>query len=353
MKEKQWWKLGAGISSKNRKLYLDLLRVIATVFVIGVHTVSLAITMVEYKSVSFYVLHMFNSLFLSCNLLFVLISGALLLPVKGEKAGTFYRKRLVSVVLPMVVCYVLYVCAKEGLIWLRPDHWLPLLRRIGDGAPFEAPHFWLIYVIIGLYVLTPLLRCLIARLSDRMFSLLMAVIFVVCAVNAYLPQAKQFPPLGRLVDSYIGTFLLGYFLAEKCSKKQENVLIVLGVLSFFATLILIIKIDNFADYSYNNVPTMMFFASAIFLSVKRLAAKKERIGVGLSLISRYSYSILLLHWGVLHVAVKQILHVNVLSGGIWGGCLCMMTLTLVISLIGAVLLEHTLFAWLQKTFRRK
>lgn len=31
-------------------------------------------------------------------------------------------------------------------------------------------------------------------------------------------------------------------------------------------------------------------------------------------ISRYSYSILLIHWGVLHFVVKQKLHVNVLGG---------------------------------------
>ena len=147
---------------KERLIYIDILRVLATVFVIGVHTVSLAITMVEYGGTAYYVLEIFNFIFLSCNLLFVMISGALLLPVRNERTGDFFRKRFTKVVIPMVVYYILYVCAKEGIEWIYPDHWLPMLRRILTGSPVEAPHFWLVYVIIWLYVLTPLLRFITA-----------------------------------------------------------------------------------------------------------------------------------------------------------------------------------------------
>lgn len=77
------------LSKGGRQVYIDDLRVIATVFVIGVHTVSLAATMTEYGSIPFRVLTIFNFIFLSCNLLFVMLSGALLLPVKNESIGIF------------------------------------------------------------------------------------------------------------------------------------------------------------------------------------------------------------------------------------------------------------------------
>lgn len=138
-----------------RQVYLDKLRVLATVLVIAVHTVSLGSTLVPERSAVWYGFEISNYLFLCCNLLFIMISGALLLPVKGESAGQFYRKRFLKVLVPMVIYYILYVCAKEGFVWLRPDHWGAMLKRILLGAPEEAPHFWLIYVIIWLYVLTP------------------------------------------------------------------------------------------------------------------------------------------------------------------------------------------------------
>ena len=81
------------LSKGGRQVYIDDLRVIATVFVIGVHTVSLAATMTEYGNIPFRVLTIFNFIFLSCNLLFVMLSGALLLPVKIADRFIFYREQ--------------------------------------------------------------------------------------------------------------------------------------------------------------------------------------------------------------------------------------------------------------------
>ena len=45
-----------------------------------------------------------------------------------------------------------------------------MLKRILLGAPEEAPHFWLIYVIIWLYVLTPFFRYVVQRYSGFCFK---------------------------------------------------------------------------------------------------------------------------------------------------------------------------------------
>jgi len=45
--------------------------------------------------------------------------------------------------------------------------------------------------------------------------------------------------------------------------------------------------------------------------------------------------------------------VDVLSGGIAGGCIVMMVLTLFISAFGAMILDNTLLKWLQIPFSRK
>ena len=66
-----------------RQVYLDKLRVLATVLVIAVHTVSLGSTLVPERSAVWYGFEISNYLFLCCNLLFIMISGALLLPVKA------------------------------------------------------------------------------------------------------------------------------------------------------------------------------------------------------------------------------------------------------------------------------
>ena len=337
--------------NSGHQVYIDYLRVIATVFVIGVHTVSLAASMVENGSTSFKVLECFDFAFLSCNLLFVMISGALLLPVRGEKVSAFFRKRFSKVAIPLVVYYILYVCAKEGIAWIYPNHWFALFKRIFTGAPYEAPHFWLVYVILWLYVLTPFLRWLLKHISDDALFGVMAVIFAVCALDTYLPLFGVESPLGWFTDTFVGAFLLGYLLSEKCSKRAENFFIAGGAVSFLVSCYWIIKIGNYENYIYQNAPTMMLFSAAIFLLIKRLSGNTEAPVI--IFLGKYSYSILLIHWGVLHFVVKQLLHVNVLSGGILGGCMLMMILTLIISAVGAFLLDNTLIKWLELPFRRK
>lgn len=332
----------AGAHGTGRKIYMDYLRVIATVFVIGVHTVSLAASMVPPGTTAFYVLEMFDFTFLSCNLLFVMISGGLLLPVRGEAAGHFYLRRFSRVAVPLVVYYILYVCAKEGLVWLRPDHWLSMIQRILTGPPVEAPHFWLVYVILWLYVLTPFLRWIVQHIPDRVFAGVIVVIFAVNALDTYLPAFGADAHLAPIVDSFAGVFLFGYFLAEKCSRREENLFIAGGVLSGIVSCALILYTGTYENYIYQNAPTMMLFSAAVFLSVKRITAGKQRTQAFLRLVGKYSYSILLIHWGVLHFVVKQILGVNVLAGGIVGGCVLMMTLTFLLSLAGAWVIDNTL-----------
>ena len=282
-----------------------------------------------------------------------MLSGALLLPVKNESIGNFFRKRFTKVAIPLVVYYILYIVAKEGLVWLRPDHWILMLRRILTGAPMEAPHFWLVYVIIWLYVLTPFMRYIVHNIPDTVLSGVIGVVFAICALDTYLPLYGINSVFGIVVDSYAGTFLLGYFLSEKCSRKVENFFMFTGFLSFIETCMWIWNGNDYVNYIYQNSPTMMCFTAAIFLLVKRLASQKTKSSFFVQWISRYSYSILLIHWGVLHFAVKQELHVNVLGGGIVGGCIVMMVLTLFISAIGAMILDNTLLKWLQKPFTKK
>jgi len=327
------------------KIYLDILRVIATLFVICVHTVSLAATMVSPQCTEYYILEILNFIFLSCNLLFVMISGALLLSVRSERCDTFFAKRFVKVLVPMVIYYILYVCAKEGIVWLYPDHWLSMLRRILTGAPVEAPHFWLVYVLLLLYVLTPFLRWIVQHIPDAVFSGVIAVVFLVNALDTYLPAAGIASPFSPVVDSFAGVFLLGYFLAGAHSRRLENLLILGGVVSSGISCYLILYTVDYGNYIYQNAPTMMFFASAIFLAVKRLAGSRTKEHFFIRLTSRYSYSILLIHWGMLHFVTKQLLHVDVLYGGIVGGCLLMISVTFLLSLAGGMILDHTLI-WL-------
>ena len=331
-----------------RRPYLDYLRAGAALSVICGHVVALAASMLPQEELSYRILELFRFVFTVSNVVFLMISGALLLPVRGESAVTFYRKRFFRVVFPMVIYYILYVCAKEGLVWLCPDHWLPMAKRILSGPPEEAPHFWLIYVILGLYVLTPFLRWIVHNIPDAVLAGVIAVIFFICGLDTYLPLFGVPSPFSAIVGSFAGVFLMGHYLADRCSRRGEQVFFLGGAVSFAISFALIFTTNDYYDYLFLNAPTMMLCAAAVFLGVKRLCEGCRRTPRPVALFGRYSYSVLLIHWGVMHVAVKQILRVDVLSGGIWGGCFLMIALTAVLSLAGAMVLDQLLILPLQR-----
>ena len=337
---------------ENRLVYLDVLRVIATLFVIGVHTVSLGASLVPERSVQWYGFEICNYLFVCCNLLFIMISGALLIPVKGERAWQFYRKRFLKVLVPMVIYYILYVCAKEGIEWIFPDHWWILFKRMLLGAPEEAPHFWLIYVILGLYVLTPFLRFLMQHIPDAVLNGVVIVILVCNTLYIGFDIFYGNPVVKGIVESFAGVFLLGYFLTKEHTFTAKMVVYVAGILSVAASVWLIFSGMDFSRYIFNNAPLMIFYSMAVFLLVKELFWKKQTEPVWVRKISRQSFGMLLIHWGVLHYVVKQMLHVNVLAGYGIVGSIGMILLTTVLSYIGSSVVDWILISPLLKLLGR-
>lgn len=341
------------MDKKKRLVYADYLRALATVFVIGVHTVSLGASLLEEQSKLWYFFEICNYLFLCCNILFIMISGALLLSETTESAIQFYKKRVAKVFVPMAVYYIFYVCAKEGIAWIFPNHWLLLFKRILLGAPEEAPHFWLIYVILWLYVLTPLFRLVIKKFPRdavgffNPWNVAAAGILIFHIICTYFDIFYNSALFSYISNTYVGVFFLGAYLAKEHKTGTKAVIFLSGILSAGLALHHILNGQIFERYLFNYAPLMLFYAMAVFLFVKELCRKQTHVPVFVQILSKHSFGILLIHWGVLHVAVKQLLHISPIS---IGSALLMIVLTLLFSLAGAILLDKTILAWIQRSF---
>ena len=185
-------------------------------------------------------------------------------------------------------------------------------------------------------MLTPFLRYLVQNVPDPVMNGVMLVIFLLNAYVTDVPPLGVTPPaaLSGIVNSYVGVFLLGYDLANR-EEAGGEFFPCGGLVSYLITCYVILFHGWYDDYIYNNAPTMMFYATAVFVLIKRLVPCGSKESPFVRIIGKYSYSILLIHWGVLHYAVKQVLHVNVLSGGIVGGCLLAVLLTFALSFVGS------------------
>lgn len=119
--------------------------------------------------------------------MFVMLTGALLLPVRGE-ASAFYKKRIPRVLWPFAIWSVIYCLFPWllGLLGTGKDVVQSFFPYAGNGFLARTPesalrgiamlplnfssvglHMWYIYMLIGLYLYMPIFSCWVERATER------------------------------------------------------------------------------------------------------------------------------------------------------------------------------------------
>ena len=129
----------------------------------------------------------YGALLRPCVPLFVMITGALLLPVR-EETSVFYKKRISRVFWPFLIWSVLYCLFPwfTKLLGLSPEVILDFFPYAGEKVleqsfsnslefiaqiPFNFMntdvHMWYIYLLIGLYLYLPIFSAWVEKASER------------------------------------------------------------------------------------------------------------------------------------------------------------------------------------------
>ena len=321
---------------------LDYLRVLAAVLVILAHSCS---PMVEEADTSWKRLVLVAGLTigLCCNLIYCMISGTLLLSSKKEeKVSDFYIRRASRVIIPLISYYLLLLLLNNEVNFIPPEHIWDSFKRIMTGAPDAAPHLWLIYTIVALYIVTPFFKVMVQHLGDKMLLSLAVVIFVVNLCTNYMPLFGMSFGFTNFLAGWDGVFLLGYIMAQPSVRKHDRKLVITGVIAFVIAVAVVFKDATNMNYVYNNAPTMILMSCgiyAIFMRHKEWFATKANLFI--RLCSKYSYAIILIHWYVLFVIVQGKLHVTAMRFGCIGGIVATVALTFVICLAIGIIYDNT------------
>ena len=156
--------------------------------------------------------------------IFLMVSGALLLdPARREPLRSFATRRLHRVGLPLLVWGVAYLVYRDIVPVLErdltPDKGV---RALLAGEPYY--HLYYLYIALGMYALTPLLRRLIATVDRKYVAALCCFAFLFGVVD-------QFPRfdlhLGAtngftMFIDYIGFYLAGWLLRDAASPRRAT-----------------------------------------------------------------------------------------------------------------------------------
>jgi surface polysaccharide O-acyltransferase-like enzyme len=149
-----------------------------------------------------------------CVPLFVMISGALLLaPRAGLRPGEFYRRRLHRIGLPLAVWCAFYLALRS----LTTSERLTAgqaAREVLDGGVYY--HLYFLFVLAGLYALTPFVRVIVLNASQRMLVAFVAVLLALGALDqaaVVLFESEQGNAATRFLP-YLGYFVGGLLVSQ-------------------------------------------------------------------------------------------------------------------------------------------
>lgn len=196
--------------SDNRIVWIDVIRCVAMIMVIGVHCIDPFYISPTMRAIPEYThwAAIYGSLLRPSVPLFVMMTGLLLLPVKKQPLGKFYKKRIYRVLFPFLIWSVLYsmfpwVTGVLGLpkeiigdffCYTQGQESQSLIDSLKDVAmiPFnfshKENHMWYIYLLIGLYLYMPFFSAWIEN-ADRKTKRAFLLIWI---ISLFIPYLKEY-----------------------------------------------------------------------------------------------------------------------------------------------------------------
>ena len=150
------------LKTDNRVVWVDWMRVAACFMVFVVHATEPFYLGGQGSQIlteaDAYWASLFDSLVRACVPLFIVASSYLQFPLHYS-SGEFFRRRVVRVLVPFVLWTAVY-----AFVWGEPaENFQNLMLNFN----YSAGHLWFVYMLIGIYLLMPLLSPWAERVSKR------------------------------------------------------------------------------------------------------------------------------------------------------------------------------------------
>jgi len=307
-------KISADFSTAKLDISVDVIRTVAIAAVIFLHATAdlTVIQMNQFEIVRWATNDVYQSVGRMCVPLFVMLSGALLLqPEKHDTLVSFFKKRWARIGLPWIFWGAVYF-AWDFLVNQQPLTSKAVVQGILTGPYY---HFWYLYMLLGLYLLTPVMRLLLPKVKRVTIKCYLGLWFIGAAILPFafaLTNISLFSNLftnagwvGYLLFGLAGYFILGTYLFNVQFRRSIlSILVALGV-AFTAISIYIIQSpiggnrDVFAFTVYFG-PWTILAAAALFLLLNTIkiptqTTSSHRGAKLLSIISQNTLPIFLFH----------------------------------------------------------
>lgn len=275
-----------GEKAEKRFIHYDLLRIAACFSVIMLHSASQFWYELPLGSRNWLVANSYDAMFRFGVPVFVMISGALFLPA-GRKLEI---KRLYTHnILRLAVAY-LFWSGVYGLWDCRSFQWKEAgWKAIVLEMLAGRYHLWFLPMLIGIYMLLPILRTWVEHADKKGIQYFLGLFLVfqvlketlLCFVPSY--NIRQFLGLlpVELVESYVGYFVLGYYVSHYGIRKEYHKWVYAGGAAGAAMAVILGNVMSLRAAEpvtgvFDSYSLFTFLAvAAIFLFFQEIVGKRQ------------------------------------------------------------------------------
>lgn len=302
--------------AQNQRIeYIDILRVVSMFFIVMIHVIGQSFYTLPVTSFEWNTLNVYDSPIRWSVPIFVMISGTLFLG-KDRPLKVIFRKNIVRLITSFFFWSIVYAL----ISYIRYKNAKSAWEQVFTGHY----HMWFVIMIIGLYLVVPILRKIAESKELTKLFLILALIFtavipMIQLILGFFP-AESAVTINSVLSSvvnnfhiklplgYAGYFVLGYALNKyDISKRLEYIIYALGISGALATIIATsvraaqtnTPYTGFYEYTTPNVAAMAIAVFVLFKKHYRVKNADSILQKLIHAVSRYSFGVYLMHLAVI------------------------------------------------------
>lgn len=296
---------------KKHIFYYDIIRIISCMVIISAHISSNGWSQYPTTSFTWQVLSVFNTIGPPGVALFFMISGAIYLNEKINITPKHMFRKAIHITCLYYIWLLLYNLISNGIPTNKESIQFIICQLLqGEGIY----HLWFLPTIVGIYLITPILRDAFSKKENCQYLLAGYAIMVLILPQWYtfdLPGSNSLKTItGNFLWpfqslNYIGYFVLGHYLETWSMRKHAKIKAILFTITgLTGTIILhgVCAANAGKNVYFNNPLTIFDFIACIgiFSLAKQYITneptpKKQKMAV----LAKTSFGIYLLHPAIL------------------------------------------------------
>lgn len=308
----------------NRIVYADYLRIIGILGVIGVHLSGDYLSKTVLFSGMWYQGLLYSSLTRSGAILFIMVSGLLLLdrPQSLDKLPHRIERVMTPFIFWLLIIFIKFTFMDHTFTVTSVYDFVSQFINCLLNPGIISEEFWYIYMIIGFYLMLPILYKWINNTYEREIEYFLVLWFIVLTLN-YFNVKIMLLDYVNLFTGHLGYFILGYYLSKKKSKYTSNVwigvvLFLLGTLFILLSMYIPTVMSQQLDLThlgiFNLSPGSVLKCMGMFLILKNLNYEKifgknvKKVNNFAMKFAEISYGLYLAH---ILVPIRMIYNINI------------------------------------------